>query len=72
MATISSKDAAARLNLSVRRVQELIKTGRLPANMIGGVYLIEEKDLALVKNRKPGRPKTSVVTVAIKRRARDR
>ena len=58
MATISSKDAAARLNLSVRRVQELIKTERLPAKMIGGVYLIDEKDLALVKDRKPGRPKT--------------
>jgi excisionase family DNA binding protein len=57
MATISSKDAAARLSLSVRRVQELIKNGRLPAKMIGGVYLIEEKDLALVKDRKPGRPR---------------
>ena len=57
MAMISSKDAAAHLKLSVRRVQALIKTGRLPAKMIGGVYLIEEKDLAFVKNRKPGRPK---------------
>jgi excisionase family DNA binding protein len=58
MATISSKDAAARLKISVRRVQELIKKGRLPATMIGGVYLIEERDLALVRNRKPGRPRT--------------
>ena len=58
MATISSKDAAARLKISVRRVQELIKKERLPAKMIGGVYLIEERDLALVKNRKPGRPRT--------------
>jgi excisionase family DNA binding protein len=57
MATISSKDAANRLNLSIRRVQELIKNKRLPAKMIGGVYLIEEKGLALVKNRKPGRPR---------------
>ena len=70
MATISSKDAAARLNISVRRVQELIKNERLPAKMIGGVYLIEEKDLALVKDRKPGRPKTHVATkAASKRRA---
>jgi len=58
MATISSKDAAARLKISVRRVQELIKKERLPAKMIGGVYLIEDRDLALVKNRKPGRPRT--------------
>jgi excisionase family DNA binding protein len=57
MATISSKDVAARLKISVRRVQELIKTGRLPATMIGGVYLIEETNLALVRNRKPGRPR---------------
>jgi excisionase family DNA binding protein len=62
MATISSKDAAARLNISVRRVQELIKKERLPAKMIGGVYLIEERDLALVKNRKPGRPRTRTST----------
>lgn len=58
MATISSKDAAARLKISVRRVQELIKKERLPATMIGGVYLIDEKNLALVRNRKPGRPRT--------------
>jgi DNA binding domain, excisionase family len=58
MGTISSKDAAARLKISVRRVQELIRNQRLPAKMIGGVYLIEEEDLALVKNRKAGRPRT--------------
>jgi excisionase family DNA binding protein len=68
MATISSKDAAARLNLSVRRVQELIKTERLPAKMIGGVYLIDEKDLALVKNRKPGRPRKRATANAVRRR----
>jgi len=68
MATISTKDAAARLNLSVRRVQELIKNNRLPARMIGGMYLIDEKDLALVKNRKPGRPRTRVPTKATTKR----
>jgi len=67
MATISSKDAAVRLNLSVRRVQELIKNGRLPAKMIGGVYLIEEKDLALLKNRRPGRPRTKFTSKAGKK-----
>lgn len=67
MGTISSKDAAARLKISVRRVQELIRNQRLPAKMIGGVYLIEEEDLALVKNRKPGRPRTR--EAAAKRKA---
>ena len=59
MALISTKDAAERLNLSVRRVQDFLKEKRLPAQMIGGVYMIDEKNLALVKNRKPGRPKAS-------------
>jgi excisionase family DNA binding protein len=68
MATISTKDAAARLNLSVRRVQELIKTKRLPAKMIGGVYLIADKDLGLVKDRKPGRPRTGAATKAATKR----
>ena len=68
MATISSKDAAARLTLSVRRVQELIKNKRLPAKMIGGVFLIDEKDLALVKHRKPGRPKTPAAAKATTKR----
>ena len=67
MATISSKDAAERLKISVRRVQELIKNKRLPAKMIGGVYLIEERDLALVKNRPPGRPRART---SVKRRAK--
>ncbi|MBA3257069.1 MAG: hypothetical protein H0T64_10530 [Pyrinomonadaceae bacterium] len=43
----------------MRRVQELVKQGRIPAQLIGGVYLIDHKDLALVKNRKPGRPRTA-------------
>jgi len=69
MATISSKDAAVRLKISVRRVQELVKTERLPAKMIGGVYLIDEKDLELVKNRKPGRPRTVSLTRPQRKRA---
>ena len=57
MPLISSKDAALRLKISIRRVQQLIKDGRLPARMIGGVYMIESENLVLVKNRKTGRPK---------------
>jgi excisionase family DNA binding protein len=59
MALISTKDAALRLKLSIRRVQELVKAGRIPAQIIGGVYLIDHRDLELVKNRKPGRPKSA-------------
>jgi excisionase family DNA binding protein len=57
MPLISTKDAALRLKLSMRRVQEFIKSGRLPAQMIGGVYMIESEKLVLVKNRKIGRPR---------------
>ena len=57
MPLISSKDAALRLKISIRRVQQLVKSGRLPARMIGGVYMIESENLVLVKNRKTGRPR---------------
>jgi excisionase family DNA binding protein len=57
VAIISSKEAADRLGLSVRRVQALIKSGKLPGQKFGTAYMINEKDLALVKDRKPGRPK---------------
>jgi len=35
----------------------LIREGRLPAEKMAGVYIIKEKDLEFVKDRKPGRPK---------------
>jgi excisionase family DNA binding protein len=56
MALITTKDAAIKLKLSVRRVQEFVKEGRLPAQLIGGVYLIDHRDLAKVKKRPTGRP----------------
>jgi excisionase family DNA binding protein len=55
---ISSKEAAEKLGLSLRRVQALTTDGRLPAQKIGNSYVIRDKDLELVKVRKPGRPKT--------------
>jgi excisionase family DNA binding protein len=57
VAIISSKEAADQLGLSVRRVQALVKAGKLPAQKFGTAYMINEKDLRLVKDRKPGRPK---------------
>ena len=53
---ISSKEAAEKLGVSIRRVQALIKDGRLPAQKIGNSYVVNEKDLELVKTRHPGRP----------------
>lgn len=53
---ITTKEAAKRLNLSVRRVQALIAAGRLPAEKIGNSFAIKESDLKLVNGRKNGRP----------------
>jgi hypothetical protein len=50
----------------MRRVQQLIKDGRLPARMIGAVYMIESENLVLVKNRKTGRPRKLASKRAIK------
>jgi excisionase family DNA binding protein len=56
MKLISSAEAAKKLGVHVTRVQVLIRQGRLPAKQIGGSYVIDEEDLHLVKDRKPGRP----------------
>lgn len=54
---ITTKTAAEILNISPRRVTALIAAGRLPAFKLGRDWVIDEKDLDIVKERKPGRPK---------------
>jgi len=56
MSLITTKEAAERLGVSTLRVQQLIWAGRLPAQKLGRDYVIEESDLKLVADRKPGRP----------------
>jgi excisionase family DNA binding protein len=56
MKPLSTKDAAERLGISQRRVNALIQSGRLPAVLFGGSWMIQEEDLRLVSDRKPGRP----------------
>jgi excisionase family DNA binding protein len=56
MGLISSAEAAERLGVHITRVQVLIRAGRLPAQKIGRTYVVDEDDLKLVENRKPGRP----------------
>jgi excisionase family DNA binding protein len=56
MAILTAAQAAERLGVSVRRVQQLVKEGRLPAEQFGGAWMIKEEDLKLVENRKVGRP----------------
>lgn len=56
MKHLSVKDAAGLLGVDSSRVRQLILGGRLPAQKIGNTYVISEEDLALVADRKWGRP----------------
>lgn len=53
---LTTRQAAERLGISLRRVRALIEAGRLPSKQYGRDHLIRERDLELVANRKPGRP----------------
>jgi excisionase family DNA binding protein len=57
---ISTKEAAQRLKISVRRVQALISAGRLPAEKIGNSYAINPVDLSRLNGRKNGRASKTV------------
>lgn len=57
---LTTKEVAERLKVSVRRVHALIAAERLPAQKYGRDYLIDENDLKLVAERKPGRPRKGV------------
>lgn len=67
MKLLTTKDAGERLGVTAKRVQQFISEGRLPAQRFGRVFLIDEKDLKLVKNRKPGRPRGQKKPAAKKR-----
>src|SRR5215831_10999710 len=56
MKLITTEEAAARLGVTKRRVQAMIRSGRLLAEKMGRDWFIKEEDLALVADRKPGRP----------------
>lgn len=59
-AMLTTPQVAERLGVTVRRVQALIKAGRLPSQQFGRDHLVKESDLKLVENRKPGRPRKEV------------
>src|SRR5258705_9689455 len=54
---LTTVEAAQSLGITPRRVRALIANKQLPAQKLGRDYFIDPKDLTLVKNRKPGRPK---------------
>jgi excisionase family DNA binding protein len=53
---LTTREVATRLDVSLRRVRQLIEEGRLPSQQFGRDHLIKEADLMLIKNRKVGRP----------------
>ena len=57
MKFINTKEAAKLLGVNDSRVRQLILAGRLPAQKVGRDWIIRERDLAKVADRKPGRPK---------------
>ncbi len=56
MSLLTTPEVAERLGVTVTRVQQMITAGRLPAEKLGRDYVVKEDDLALVANRKAGRP----------------
>ena len=40
----------------------MIKAGKLKAELFAGSYMVNARDLAKVKERKPGRPRTNTLT----------
>lgn len=57
MEFLSTQQAGERLGIDASGVRRLILNGRLPSTKLGRDHLIRESDLALVAERKPGRPK---------------
>jgi excisionase family DNA binding protein len=49
-------DAARELGVSGARVRHFIKEKRLPAQKLGEYWVIQREDLALVADRRTGRP----------------
>jgi excisionase family DNA binding protein len=71
MKLLTTPEVAERLGITLARVQQLIWKGRLPAQKIGRDYVINEDDLKLVAERKPGRPANTGKPES-KRKAKDK
>ena len=56
---LTTAQAAERLGVTIRRVQAMIKAGRIKTTKVGQIHLIHPRELEKpeVKFRKPGRPK---------------
>lgn len=57
MKIFTTKQAAKILKVNDSRVRQFILSGRLPAHKLGHIWIIQQKDLEKIADRKPGRPK---------------
>jgi len=57
MALLGTRQAAERLKVTPRRIAAMIVQGKLPAEKVGGSWVIRESDLEKVRNRRVGYPK---------------
>ncbi len=61
MNLLTIKEAAEKLGVSARRVNQLVDEKKIIAQKIGSQYVIREVDLSKVKiYGKPGRPKKEI------------
>jgi len=56
---LSVTQAARILNVNTSRVRALIRSKRIKAEKVGGVWVMQRESLEAVKVRKPGRPRTT-------------
>ena len=54
---LTTAEAGRILGVNASRVRQLILAGRLPARKLGRDLFVDERDLALVGDRRPGRPR---------------
>jgi excisionase family DNA binding protein len=54
---LTTRQAAAELHITVRRVQAMIRAGRLTAHKVGRDWLINASEIDRVRIRTNGRPK---------------
>ena len=64
MRMMTTSAAAEALNITRRRVRQLITSNVLPAKRDAtGDWIIEQKSVEAAKNRKPGRPRKVYSTI---------
>ncbi len=56
MTMLTTREAAERLGVTMKRVQAMIRDDRLPAQKVGRDYIIQALDVERLERRPAGRP----------------